>query len=207
MPPIEAIQNSLAFAAVATLICAPLGLAAAFVIARGRGRLASGFDALLMLPLGTSAVIVGFGFLVALGNLPFDLRTSVVLIPIAHAIVALPFLVRATVPVLRSVDQRLRDAAAVLGASPTRVWREIDMPIVSRAALVGAGFAFAVSLGEFGATLFIVRPDTPTMPIAIFRLLSQPGALAFVQAMAMAALLMFVTGASVLAFDRLRADA
>jgi thiamine transport system permease protein len=160
-----------------------------------------------MLPLGTSAVIVGFGFLVALGNLPFDLRTSVVLIPIAHAIVALPFLVRATVPVLRSVDQRLRDAAAVLGASPTRVWREIDMPIVSRAALVGAGFAFAVSLGEFGATLFIVRPDTPTMPVAIFRLLSQPGALAFGQAMAMAALLMFVTGASVLAFDRLRADA
>ena len=207
VPPIVAIQNSLAFAVEATLICAPLGLAAAFVIARGRGRLASGFDALLMLPLGTSAVIVGFGFLVALGNLPIDLRVSPVLIPIAHAIVALPFLVRATVPVLRSVDQRLRDAAAVLGASPPRVWREIDMPIVSRAALVGAGFAFAVSLGEFGATLFIVRPDTPTMPVAIFRLLSQPGVLAFGQAMAMAALLMFVTGASVLAFDRLRADA
>ena len=95
VPPIEAVQNSLVFALIATLICAPLGLMAAVVIARGRGRLASGFDALLMLPLGTSAVIVGFGFLVALGNLPFDLRTSIVLIPIAHAIVALPFLVRA----------------------------------------------------------------------------------------------------------------
>ena len=159
-----------------------------------------------MLPLGTSAVIVGFGFLVALGHLPIDLRVSPLLIPIAHALVALPFVVRATVPVLRSIDRRLREAARVLGASPARVWREIDLPIVSRAALVGAGFAFAVSLGEFGATLFIVRPDTPTMPIAIFRLLSQPGALAFGQAMAMATLLMFVTGASVLAFDRLRAD-
>jgi len=204
VPPIDAIRNSLLFAAACTLICAPLGLAAAVVIARGRGRLASGFDALLMLPLGTSAVIVGFGFLVALGNLPIDLRTSVILIPIAHAIVALPFLVRATVPVLRSVDQRLRDAAAVLGASPARVWRAIDLPIVSRAALIGAGFAFAVSLGEFGATLFIVRPDTPTMPVAVFRLLSQPGALAFGQAMAMAALLMLATGASVLVFDRLQ---
>ena len=204
VPPIDAIRNSLLFAAACTLICAPLGLAAAFVIARGRGRLASGFDALLMLPLGTSAVIVGFGFLVALGNLPIDLRTSVILIPIAHAIVALPFLVRATVPVLRSVDQRLRDAAAVLGASPARVWRAIDLPIVSRAALIGAGFAFAVSLGEFWATLFIVRPDTPTMPVAVFRLLSQPGALAFGQAMAMAALLMLATGASVLVFDRLQ---
>jgi len=204
VPPIDAIRNSLVFAAIATAICAPLGLAAALVIARGRGRLASGFDALLMLPLGTSAVIVGFGFLVALGNLPVDLRVSPILIPIAHSLIALPFLVRATVPVLRSVDERLREAARVLGAPPARVWREIDLPIVSRAALVGAGFAFAVSLGEFGATLFIVRPDAPTMPVAIFRLLSQPGVLAFGQAMAMATLLMIVTGLSVLAFDRLR---
>lgn len=202
VPPIDAVRNSLVFALIATLISAPLGLVAAYVIARGRGRLSSGFDALLMLPLGTSAVIVGFGFLVALGNLPIDLRTSIILIPIAHAVVALPFLVRATVPVLRSVDERLRDAARVLGASPARVWREIDLPIVNRAVLVGAGFAFAVSLGEFGATLFIVRPDAPTMPVAIYRLLSQPGVLAFGEAMAMAVLLMVVTGVSVLLFDR-----
>jgi thiamine transport system permease protein len=206
VPPIEAVQNSLVFALIATLISAPLGLMAAYVIARGKGRVASGFDALLMLPLGTSAVIIGFGFLVALGNLPIDLRTSIILIPIAHAIVALPFLVRATVPVLRSVDERLRDAARVLGASPARVWREIDLPIVNRAVLIGAGFAFAVSLGEFGATLFIVRPDAPTMPVAIYRLLSQPGVLAFGQAMAMATLLMVVTGGCVLLFDRLQAD-
>ncbi len=160
-----------------------------------------------MLPLGTSAVIIGFGFLVSLGSVPFlpiDLRTSALLIPIAHALVALPFVVRATVPVLRSVDGRLREAAAVLGASPSRAWREIDLPIVGRAALVGAGFAFAVSLGEFGATLFIVRPDVPTMPVAIFRLLGQPGVLAFGQAMAMAVVLMIVTTVSVMALDRLR---
>ena len=86
------------------------------------------------------------------------------------------------------------------------MWREIDLPIVNRAVLIGAGFAFAVSLGEFGATLFIVRPDAPTMPVAIYRLLSQPGVLAFGQAMAMATLLMAVTGACVLAFDRLQAE-
>lgn len=207
VPPIDAVRNSLVFAAVATAISVPLGLGAATVIARGRGRLAGAFDALLMLPLGTSAVIVGFGFLVALGSLPFvpvDLRTSAVLIPIAHALVALPFLVRSVVPLLRSVDARLREAAAVLGASPARVWREIDLPIIGRSAVVGAGFAFAVSLGEFGATLFIVRPDVPTMPIAIYRLLGQPGALALGQSMAMATLLMLVTAVSVLALDRLR---
>jgi len=110
------------------------------------------------------------------------------------------------VPVMRSVDDRLRQAAATLGASPARAWREIDLPIIGRAVLIGAAFAFAVSLGEFGATLFIVRPDTPTMPIAIFRLLSQPGTLAFGMAMAMAVLLMVVTGTVVALVDRLRGE-
>jgi thiamine transport system permease protein len=204
VPPIDAVRNSLVFATVATAICLPLGLLAASVIAYRRGPLATAFDALLMAPLGTSAVIVGFGFLVTLGQLPIDLRTSPLLIPIAHALVALPFVVRATVPLLRSIDKRLREAAAVLGASPSRTWRMVDLPIVGRALLVGGSFAFAVSLGEFGATLFIVRPDAPTMPIAIFRLLSQPGALAVGQAMAMAVMLMAVTAVAALAFDRLR---
>ncbi len=204
VPPIDAIRNSLAFATAATAIALPLGLLAAAVIAYRRGRLATAFDALLMLPLGTSAVIVGFGFLVSLGQLPFDLRTSPLLIPVAHALVALPFVIRATVPLLRSIDRRLKEAAAVLGASPARTWRMVELPMVGRALLVGGSFAFAVSLGEFGATLFIVRPDAPTMPIAIYRLLSQPGALAFGQAMAMATVLMAVTAIAALAFDRLR---
>ena len=204
VPPVDAITNSLFFAAAATAICLPLGLLAAAVIAYRRGTMATAFDALLMLPLGTSAVIVGFGFLVSLGQLPIDLRTSPILIPIAHALVALPFVIRATVPLLRSIDRRLREAAAVLGASPARTWRMVDLPMAGRALLVGGSFAFAVSLGEFGATLFIARPDAPTMPIAIFRLLSQPGTLAFGQAMAMATVLMAVTAIAALAFDRLR---
>ena len=207
VPPIDAIRNSLVFATAATAICLPLGLLAGAVIAYRRGAVATAFDALLMLPLGTSAVIVGFGFLVSLGQLPIDLRTSPLLIPIAHALVALPFVVRATVPLLRSIDRRLHEAAAVLGASPARAWRMVDLPLVGRAVLVGGVFAFAVSLGEFGATLFIVRPDAPTMPIAIFRLLSQPGTLAFGQAMAMATVLMAVTAIAALCFDRLRVNA
>ncbi|MEX2547693.1 MAG: iron ABC transporter permease [Chloroflexota bacterium] len=204
VPPLEAVTNSLGFAAAATAISTVLGILAAQVIARGQGAVARAFDALLTLPLGTSAVMLGFGFLISLGTLPVDLRTSPLLIPIAHALVALPFVVRAVLPVMRAIDRRLHEAAAVLGASPARTWRQIDLPIVARAALIGAGFSFAVSLGEFGATLFIVRPDTPTMPIAIFRLLGQPGALAFGQAMAMATLLMLVVGAAIFAIDRVR---
>jgi len=204
VPPIEAIGNSLVFAAATATTCLILGSLAAAVIAYRRDWLAHSFDALLTLPLGTSAVIIGFGFLISLGSLPIDLRVSPVLIPIAHTLVALPFVIRATTPVMRSVDHRLREAAAVLGASPSRAWRLVDLPIVGRALLIGAGFAFAVLLGEFGATLFIVRPDTPTMPVAIFRLLGQPGSLAFGQAMAMATLLMLLTAAAVLVFDRVR---
>jgi len=211
VPPAQAVVNSLVFAALACLLCVVMGLLASVVISRRRGLAGQAFDALLMLPLGTSAVVVGFGFIVGFGGLagvlPLDLRTSPVLVPIAHGLIALPFIVRAVLPVMRSIDVRLREVAAVHGAGPGRVWREVDLPLVGRALLVGAGFAFAVSLGEFGATLFVARPDTPTMPLAVFRLLSQPGALAFGQAMAMSVVLMVVTAASVLVIDRFRSGA
>lgn len=201
--PLQAVGNSAAFAAVATVVAMVVGLMAAAVIAYRRGRAGRWFDTLLMLPLGTSAVTIGFGFLVAL-DAPIDLRSAWVLVPLAHALVAVPFVVRTVVPVMRSIRTRLREAAAVLGAAPGRVWREIDLPMVSRAAAAGAGFAFAVSLGEFGATAFIARPRTMTMPLAIFRFLGQPGELNFGRAMAMSVVLMVVTAAAITLFDRYR---
>ena len=201
--PLQAVGNSAGFAAVATLVALAVGLMAASVIAYRRGRAGRWFDALLMLPLGTSAVTIGFGFLVAL-DAPIDLRASWVLIPLAHALVAMPFVVRTVVPVMRSVRTRLREAAAMLGAPPGRVWREIDLPLVARAAAAGVGFAFAVSLGEFGATAFIARPDTITVPVAIFRFLGQPGGLNFGRAMAMSVILMVVTAGAVALIDRYR---
>lgn len=205
VPPLQALTNSLRFAVIATVVALAVGLPAAVVVARRPGRAGRALDALVMLPLGTSAVTVGFGFLVALDEPPLDLRTSPLLIPLAHALVAVPFVVRVVVPVLRALDPRVREAAAVLGAGPARVWREIDLPIVGRAALVAAGFSFAISLGEFGATLFIARPEAPTLPVAVFRLLSQPGVQNAGQAMAMCTILMVVTAAVVLAVDRFRA--
>ncbi|HEY3096121.1 MAG TPA: iron ABC transporter permease [Acidimicrobiia bacterium] len=206
VPPVEAIGNSLVFAAIATVIALVIGGLAAFAFA-GSGRQASrsrGLDTLLLIPLGVSAVTIGFGFLITLDKPPLDLRASPVLIPIAHALVAAPFVARVMIPVLRSIDQRLRDAAALLGASPARVWREIDLPIVFRALLVAAGFAFAISLGEFGATIFIARPDYPTLPVVIFRLIDQPGPLSFGAAMAASVILMAVTATAIFAIERFR---
>jgi thiamine transport system permease protein len=204
VPASEALANSLRFAAVAACIAVVVGGLASVVIASRPGRATRAMDTLLMLPLGTSAVTVGFGFLVALDRWPLDLRAKAILVPIAQAVVAIPFVIRAVVPALRSIDPRLRDAAAVLGASPRRVWREVDLPIALRAFTVGFGFAVAVSLGEFGATLFVARPDSPTIPIAISRFLARPGALNVGQAMALSTILMVVTGVIVLAIEQVR---
>ncbi|MGZ8772328.1 MAG: ABC transporter permease [Acidimicrobiia bacterium] len=201
--PVEAIGNSALFAVTATVIALTIGTMAAGLIAYHRSTVSRWFDVLLMLPLGTSAVTIGFGFLVALDT-PIDLRTAPILVPIAHALVAIPFVVRTEVPVMRSVRTRLREAAAVLGAPPGRVWREIDLPLIFRSMLVGAGFAFAISLGEFGATSFIARPDAPTLPVAIFRLLGRAGAANFSQAMALSTILMGLTAISILAIERFR---
>jgi thiamine transport system permease protein len=179
-----------------------VGGAAVVAVSRG-GPAGRRFDTAVMLPLGTSAVTIGLGFLLALDQ-PIDLRGTWVMVPIAHALVAIPFVVRTEVPVMRSVRTRLREAGAVLGAPPARVWREIDLPLIFRAMLVGAGFAFAISLGEFGATSFIARPDAPTLPVAIFRLLGRAGAANFSQAMALSTILMAMTAASIMAIERFR---
>ncbi|MEX2292191.1 MAG: iron ABC transporter permease [Acidimicrobiales bacterium] len=201
--PIEAVANSLRYAAVATVVAVVVGGLAAAALGTARGRLARALDAALVLPLGTSAVTVGFGFLIALDQ-PIDLRANPWLVPLAQALVALPFVVRTMTPVLRSIDGRLREAAAMLGASPSRVWREIDFPLVRRAVLVATGFAFAISLGEFGATTVIARADAPTVPIAIDRLLGRPGALNVSQAFALSVVLMVMTATAILAVDRVR---
>jgi thiamine transport system permease protein len=204
VPPVEAVRNSVGFAALTVLLALVLGTISAYLLARREGRLSRWLDPLFMLPLGVSAVTLGFGYIIALDEPPLNLRTSPLLIPLAHTLVAFPFVVRSLLPVLRGIHPHLREAAANLGASPSRVWREIDLPIVARALLVGAVFAFTVSIGEFGATGLIARPQYPTMPIAIYRFLGQPGTLNYGQALAMSTLLMLVCAVGFLAIERFR---
>jgi thiamine transport system permease protein len=135
---------------------------------------------------------------------PLDLRASPWLIPIAHTLVAFPFVVRSLTPALYSIRPRLRHAAAVMGASPRQVIRHIDLPLVGRAVLVAATFAFTISLGEFGATALIARPEYPTIPVMIYRFISQPGALNYGQALALSTILMVVTASGMLLIERLR---
>lgn len=209
VPVWTALGNSLTIAAQATAIALIIGVLASVVISRRpRNRFARRaldvFDGALMLPLGISAVTVGFGFLITLNQPPLDLRSSPILIPIAQALVALPLVVRIILPVLRGVDSRMRESASVLGAPPWRVLQDVDLAIAARPVLAAAGLAFAVALGEFGATTFLSRLDHPTLPVVIYRLIGVPGGENFGMALAASVVLAAVTVAVMALVERLR---
>lgn len=203
--PFSAVLASLRTAGGATLLAMLVGGMAAFGLAfRGRGGWLRSVDALMLLPLGTSAVTVGLGMLLAFGRPPLDLRNTGLLIVLAQALVAIPFVVRVLAPALSGFDRRYLDAAAVLGRSPVRALAGVAVPLLLPAVVVAAGFAFAVTIGEFGATVFLASPADPTLPVAISRLLARPGEVTVAAAYAASAVLMLITAAVVVGMDRVR---
>ena len=205
VPPTTAIAISVGYATATVFLALVMGVPAAWALTRDRDSLLNKFlDPILMLPLGTSAVTLGLGFIVTLNHPPLDMRASPLLIPIAHTLVAFPFVVRSLIPALQSIQPRLRQAAEVLGASPRNVMLHIDLPIIGRALLVAATFAFTISIGEFGASSLISRPEYPTVPVMIYRFFSRPGALNYGQALALSTILMIVAVSGMLAIERFR---
>jgi thiamine transport system permease protein len=202
--PVEAIANSLTTAAWATAFAVVVGALASLAItaAQRQGRL---LDTGLMLPLATSAVTIGLGMLITFDVAPVDWRASWWLVPVGHALVAVPFVVRTCVGVLRSVDPAMTAAAATLGAGPVRAWRATVVPYLWRPLAAGGALAAAISLGEFGATSFLSRSGGETMPIAIERLLGRTGSLLQAQGFVLASLLALATIALVVVVERVQA--
>lgn len=193
---LEAANHSLKIAGDATLLTFLVGVPLALVLSRRVSgiwaraqRLLDGF---VLLPLGVSTVTVGFGFLIAFGGT--KIGNSPLIVPLAQAVVALPLFIRALVPSLRAIDPRMREAAQTLGASQWQVLRTIDLPFLLRGLGLALGFAFAISLGEFGATSFLANPDYLTLPVVIVKLLSRPGADNYGMALAGSVLLALITG-------------
>ncbi|MEY3733998.1 MAG: hypothetical protein RL347_1357, partial [Actinomycetota bacterium] len=199
----ESITLSLQYAAAATVIASVMGaLACAGIIAARRS--GPWIDGALALPLGVSAVTIGFGLLLVSLRGPVDMRDWWILVPLGQAMVAMPIVIRVVLPLLRSIDPRMRQVAATLGAPPLRAWWSTDGAVTLRAFAVASGLAAAVALGEFGATAFLVRLDTPTVPVQIVRLLGRPGEANLGVATALAVMLLLVTVIIVAAAERLR---
>jgi len=203
--PVDAIVNSLTNAAWATSAAVVIGALASLAIVAA-GRAGRALDGGLMLPLATSAVTIGFGMLITFDTAPVDWRASWWLVPVGHALIAVPFVVRTCVGVLRSVDPAMGMAAATLGASPVRAWRSTVVPYLWRPLVVGAALATAISLGEFGATSFLSRSGGETMPIAIEQLLDRTGSILQAQGFALATLLAATTVILVVIVERLQSQ-
>lgn len=198
--PLDALTMSLSYAVVTAIVASIVGgLAGIAVLAEGWARLIA---VACMLPLGISAATIGLGTMLAFGRPPIDLRSSGWLVPMAHALVAVPLVVAIVAPGLRNRDARLASVAATLGARPTRAFLAAYGPALRLVILASAGLAAAVSLGEFGAAAFLARAGSPTMPVQIVRLLSRPGELSYGVAAASAVLLAVLTLLIVLAVDR-----
>lgn len=203
VPPFQALLNSLRFAFVSSLVSLFLGLLLSYGL-RSNSRFNRWVEWLMMFPLGTSAVTLGLGFFIFFFRGTGSARWYPWLIPMAHSLISLPFVLRVVQPVLRSIPANIHWAAATLGASSLSIIRRVDLPILWRSLMTAALYAFTISLGEFGATSFLSRPDLPTMPIAIFRYLGLPGSINYGQAMAMAVIILVVCVISMLALDQLQ---
>jgi thiamine transport system permease protein len=182
----QAVVNSLRFAVSSTILSLFIGFTFAYAIVRGHWKW---LDSLSLLPLATSAVTLGLGYLLAF---PF-LRTSPWGLTLAHTLIAFPFVTRSLLPALRSLPPNLIGAATSLGASPLTILFKIELPLLTPSLLTAASFAFAISLGEFGATLVIQSERFATLPLAIFDHLSRPGAANYGAALALSFILMSVT--------------
>lgn len=127
-------------------------------------------EVLTALPLGTSSILIGLGYLLAFGAFSsIDLRGTIVVIIIAHTLIAFPFAARVMLPAIDMHERRLDEAAALLGAPPMDVVRRVHLPLLMGPLLVAVGLAAAMSLGDFGASLLLMRTDTMSIAVWIER--------------------------------------
>ena len=201
---LSALWSSLRIALVATTIAISVGLAASTAAAYTRSPLVRRSILIVSsLPVVISAVILGLGYILTFRNDPIDWRGSWWLLPIAHSVTALPFVVRSLTPAITSIPSSLRDAASVLGAAPFRIWRDIDLSLLRRPLAVGASLSAAISLGEFGATSLLSRRGSETLTMSLGRLLGRPGTSLQGQAFVIASVLALLSVIITLAADRM----
>lgn len=185
----HAVLVSLAYAAGTVILATTLTLLLAYA-ARRPGAASRVADALAGVPLGASSLLLGFGFLLTYGaGAALDLRGWPGLVVLAHVLVAFPFTARVLLPALRQHDDRLDEAAAVLGASRGAIAWRVHRPLLAGPLLAAAGFAAALSLADYGAGLLLMRPDSMGLAVWTLRHDRPFDPLAHAQATALAGLL------------------
>ena len=198
--PLQAVTVSLRSAVIVMTLTILLSTLIATTLARSeRAVIQRLLRIAVTIPLATSPVTLGLGVIIGFSKAPLAWRTSWFMIPVVQSVVCLPFVLAIVVPAFASSPARTREAAATLGGSPWRTWWSVDLPTLRRSLAVATGTAFAVGLGEFGAASLLTRPAGETLPVAIARLASRPGAALVGQSYALAVILAVLTGVATVA--------
>jgi thiamine transport system permease protein len=197
---LAAIKNSLFFGLMTIVFSLPIGTLIAYVTTRRKFPGQSMFDAITMLPLGISAIILGLGYIKAYQNFPWDITGKWYAIAFAHTIIAYPFVIRSTSAVFRKINPSLIKAAMSLGASRWQTFWRVELPLIKSGLIAGATFAFAISIGEINATLMLYNPKLTTIPIAIYRLI---GSYNYFAACALGTILMLICFLVFLLIDKM----
>ena len=177
---VQAFQNSLMLAALATMINLGVGILIAFTITRYKFPGRAIFKALIDMPIAIPASVVGLAMVMLygphglLGPLMQDRGIQVIFdlkgILLAHVFITFPFMVRAVSVSIEKVDISQEEAAMTLGASRLQTFWHVTLPSIRGGIIAGTALTFTRSLGEFGATLFIAGGIIRTAPIYIYYL-------------------------------------
>ena len=177
--PLRLLVNTLLFAFAATIITLILSLMIVFVLKNRyqslkryqRSVSESFISYMIILPMATSSITLALGIFLLFNNTSMYLNAVWFFIIMAHVLISVPFATRSIMAAYNRIDVELLNVASTLGASRLRVFRKIELPLILRGIIVGGIFSFAISLGEFGATNFLVRGAYGTLSIGISKLL------------------------------------
>ncbi|MCD6383858.1 MAG: iron ABC transporter permease [Thermoplasmata archaeon] len=170
--PFQTIINSLVFAFLTVLITVPVATASAYALRSLPGRFRAPVELYLMVPLGVSGVVLAISMRVFYLNFYKPLTYSPYIIVLAHSLIAYPLSLRILSTGFASIEKSIVEASRSLGATPFKSFLYVVLPLVKPYIIVSALFSFAISLGDFGATLVLYTPEYTTMPIAIYRFIS-----------------------------------
>lgn len=159
--------TSVAIAAIATPASVLVGAAAAYGMWRSPSPGARRFIPVLMAPVMLPLVVTGLALLSLFARIHF--YDGFVNIVIAHVVITFPYSFRSVLAALDRYDRALDEAAASVGAGPWSTVVHVTLPSIRSGLFAAALFTFVMSFDDFAATIFLITPDTTTLPIAIYQ--------------------------------------
>lgn len=207
---LDALRLSLLTCLAATGFVVALGVPLALVLARGGSRWTGAARTLVTVPMVLPPVVAGLALLSTFGRRGLlgrpiaelwgiEIGFTTIAVIIAQTFVALPFLVIALEGALRASGEQYEQVAANLGASPSRVFWKVTLPMALPAVASGTALAFARALGEFGATLTFagsLQGVTRTLPLEIYLLRETDADLALALALVLVVVAVMIVGVS-----------